>query len=48
MKFDEIVGIIGEFGRIQKLVFLIICIPCISGGMVVTLSIILLGVPEHR
>ncbi|XP_033741750.1 uncharacterized protein LOC117328333 [Pecten maximus] len=48
MKLDEVLDTIGQFGRYQKFIFVLICIPGISCGIVMTLAVILLGIPNHR
>ncbi|XP_060072919.1 organic cation transporter protein-like isoform X2 [Ylistrum balloti] len=48
MKLDEVLEKIGQFGRYQKIIFVLICIPGISCGIVMTSAVILLGVPNHR
>ncbi|OWF37560.1 Organic cation transporter protein [Mizuhopecten yessoensis] len=48
MQLDEVLEKIGQFGRYQKIIFVLICIPGISCGIVMTLAVILLGVPNHR
>lgn len=45
---DEVLETIGQFGRYQKIIFVLICIPGISCGIVMTLAVILLGIPNHR
>ena len=49
MNFDEILVKLGEFGRFQKIVyFLAVCLPSVSGGAFLVISVFLLGVPNHR
>jgi len=48
MNFDAIVKELGEFGRYQKILYFIICLPGISCGIVMTFAVILLGEPVHR
>ncbi|XP_034334409.2 organic cation transporter protein [Magallana gigas] len=49
MNFDEILEKLGEFGRYQKIVyFLAVCLPSVSGGAFMVISVFLLGVPDHR
>lgn len=49
MNFDKILEKLGEFGRYQKIVyFLAVCLPSVSGGAFMVISVFLLGVPDHR
>ncbi|XP_061177668.1 organic cation transporter protein-like [Saccostrea echinata] len=49
MNFDDILIKLGEFGRYQKLLyFLAVCLPGISCGVYMVISVFLLGVPDHR
>ncbi|XP_033740180.1 organic cation transporter protein-like [Pecten maximus] len=47
-KFDEILGIIGEFGFYQKCVFLLVCLPYLISGFHMVMSVFVLGIPDHR
>ncbi|XP_062580306.1 organic cation transporter protein-like [Saccostrea cucullata] len=49
MNFDDILIKLGEFGKYQKLLyFLAVCLPGISCGVYMVISVFLLGVPDHR
>lgn len=49
MNFDDILIRLGEFGRYQKILyFLAVCLPGISCGVFMVISVFLMGVPEHR
>jgi OCT family organic cation transporter-like MFS transporter 4/5 len=48
MKFDEILLHLGEFGKYQKLLYLILCFPEINAGIFMVISVVLLGIPKHR
>ena len=49
MNFDDILIRLGEFGRYQKILyFLAVCLPGVSCGVFMVISVFLLGVPEHR
>ncbi|XP_033741747.1 organic cation transporter protein-like [Pecten maximus] len=47
-KFEEVLGIIGEFGLYQKRIFFLICIPFIFSAFHMVISVFLLGIPKHR
>ncbi|XP_069135003.1 organic cation transporter protein-like isoform X1 [Argopecten irradians] len=47
-KFDEILGIIGEFGFYQKLIFLLLCLPHVMSAFHMVMSVFVLGIPDHR
>ncbi|XP_060068369.1 organic cation transporter protein-like, partial [Ylistrum balloti] len=48
MNFDEIIETIGSFGKYQKIQVVLLCLPHIHAGIFMVISVILLGVPEHR
>ncbi|KAJ8314448.1 hypothetical protein KUTeg_006598 [Tegillarca granosa] len=48
MDFDDIFTILGEFGNYQKVIYFLLCIPSISAGIFMTISVFLLGSPKHR
>ncbi|XP_076077828.1 organic cation transporter protein-like [Mytilus galloprovincialis] len=48
MHFDEILEKIGEFGLYQKFLYTLLCIPGISAGVFMVISVFLLGIPDHR
>ncbi|ESO85014.1 hypothetical protein LOTGIDRAFT_131176 [Lottia gigantea] len=48
MKFDEIIGILGDFGTYQKKLYYIVCTPAISNGMIILTTVFILTIPDHR
>ncbi|XP_048767294.2 organic cation transporter protein-like isoform X2 [Ostrea edulis] len=48
MHFDELLGVLGEFGLYQKYVFFLMCIPSIIAAFHMVNSVFLLGIPKHR
>ena len=48
MNYDEIVVKLGEFGLYQKCLYFLLCIPGISAGVFMVISVFLLGIPDHR
>ena len=46
--FDDVLGLLGEFGRYQKWICLVLCIPAVSGGIQILLTVFTLAVPDHR
>ncbi|KAL3882128.1 hypothetical protein ACJMK2_028499 [Sinanodonta woodiana] len=48
MQFDEVLIKIGEFGSYQKRLYFLLCLPAINCGIFMTISVFLLGVPDHR
>ena len=48
MKFDDFLIQVGEFGRYQKWVCFLTCLPAMHAGAFVLLNIVVFGVPEHR
>ncbi|XP_078324705.1 organic cation transporter protein-like isoform X3 [Crassostrea virginica] len=48
MHFDELLGILGEFGPYQKYVYILVCLPSIIVAFHMVNSVFLLGIPKHR
>ena len=49
MHFDDILaGDVGEFGAFQKKIYFLLCLPSISSGFHMVISVFLLGTPKHR
>jgi len=48
MKFDDITILLGEFGRYQKRLYLIVCLPAIFTAMQMLSSVFTLAIPSHR
>nr|XP_022294855.1 organic cation transporter protein-like [Crassostrea virginica] len=48
MHFDELLGILGEFGPYQKYVYFLVCLPTIIAAFHMVNSVFLLGIPKHR
>ncbi|XP_071115287.1 organic cation transporter protein-like [Haliotis cracherodii] len=48
MKFEDIVTLLGEFGPYQKRLYFLLCIPMISSGVQIMMTVFTLGVPDHR
>jgi OCT family organic cation transporter-like MFS transporter 4/5 len=49
MHFDDIlISDIGEFGTYQKKIYFLLCLPSISVGFHMVISVFLIGISEHR
>ena len=48
MKFDDITILLGEFGKYQKILYFVICIPAIFAAMQTLSSVFTLPIPKHR
>lgn len=48
MDFDELLVKLGEFGKYQKQLYILLCIPGISCGIFMVISVFLMGEPIHR
>ncbi|XP_022293454.2 organic cation transporter protein-like [Crassostrea virginica] len=48
MHFDQLLGILGEFGPYQKYVYILVCLPSIIVAFHMVNSVFLLGIPKHR
>ncbi|XP_061193497.1 organic cation transporter protein-like isoform X1 [Saccostrea echinata] len=48
MHFDELLGVLGEFGPYQKYVYFLVCLPSIIAAFHMVNSVFLLGIPKHR
>lgn len=48
MHFDELLGVLGEFGPYQKFVYFLVCLPSIIAAFHMVNSVFLLGIPKHR
>ncbi|XP_046326538.2 organic cation transporter protein-like [Haliotis rufescens] len=48
LNFDDVLRHLGEFGRYQKWVYFLLCLPGLSFGSRMMISMFLLNVPEHR
>lgn len=49
MHFDDILaGDVGEFGAYQKKIYFLLCLPSITSGFHMVISVFLLGTPKHR
>ena len=49
MLFDDIlISDIGEFGTYQKKIYFLLCLPSISAGFHMVISVFLIGTPEQR
>ena len=46
--YDDVLGLLGEFGRYQKWICLLLCIPAVSSGMQILLTVFTLAMPDHR
>ncbi|XP_071112698.1 organic cation transporter protein-like [Haliotis cracherodii] len=46
--FDDILRHLGEFGRYQKWVYFLLCLPAIPHGVRMMINVYLLNVPDHR
>ncbi|XP_067675913.1 organic cation transporter protein-like [Haliotis asinina] len=46
--FDDVLRHLGEFGRYQKWMCFLLCLPGLSYGVRMMISVFLLNVPEHR
>ncbi|XP_067676535.1 organic cation transporter protein-like [Haliotis asinina] len=48
MKFDDLLKELGEFGTYQKRLYVLLCIPTVSLGIQILVTVFTLGVPDHR
>ncbi|XP_046582580.1 organic cation transporter protein-like [Haliotis rubra] len=48
MKYDDILKDLGEFGTYQKRLYVLLCIPMVSLGIQIMVTVFTLGVPDHR
>lgn len=48
MDYDKIVAHLGDFGRYQKFLYLLICLAVIFDGMFTVMPAIVLATPKHR
>ncbi|XP_021380019.1 organic cation transporter protein-like isoform X2 [Mizuhopecten yessoensis] len=48
MKFDDILKTIGEFGKYQKILYLLLCLVSVSAALHMVISVFLMGTPTHR
>ncbi|XP_048240248.1 organic cation transporter protein-like [Haliotis rufescens] len=48
MKYDDILKDLGEFGTYQKRLYVLLCIPMVSLGIQILITVFTLGVPDHR
>ncbi|XP_076078180.1 organic cation transporter protein-like [Mytilus galloprovincialis] len=48
MHYDGVFSYIGQFGRYQKFVYLLICVPQIFSAIQTLLSVFILHIPKHR
>ncbi|WAR08263.1 ORCT-like protein [Mya arenaria] len=48
MKFDDITVLLGEFGKYQKILYFLVCLPAIFTSMQMLSSVFTLAIPDHR
>ena len=48
MKFDDILFHLGEFGRYQKRLYVLLCLPAISVGSFMMGLVLIMETPKHR
>lgn len=48
MKFDDITVLLGEFGRYQKQLYFLVCLPTIFTGLQMLSPVFTLAIPKHR
>lgn len=48
MKFDDILYHLGEFGRYQKRLYILLCLPAISVGSFMMGLVLIMETPKHR
>ncbi|XP_067674282.1 organic cation transporter protein-like [Haliotis asinina] len=48
MKYDDILKELGEFGPYQKRLYVLLCIPMVSLGIQIMVTVFTMGVPDHR
>ena len=48
MDFDEILNLVGQFGRYQKTKYLLVCFVWIVCGMQMYASVFIIETPHHR
>ena len=46
--FEEILQRVGEFGRYQKFVYILVCLLAVVSGINTIISVFLLAIPDHR
>ena len=48
MRFDDVLGVIGDFGAFQKAVFVSLCLPTIVIAMQFMSPVFIFATPNHR
>ena len=48
LTYDGVLTLLGEFGRYQKWLCLLLCLPAMSGGIQILITVFTLAVPDHR
>ena len=48
MKFDDVLTVLRDFGRYQKVVFVALCLPIVLVGMQILSPVFTLATPRHR
>lgn len=48
MTYDSALRQVGGFGRYQKRIYLLLCLPMATCAMQVMVTVFILGVPRHR
>ncbi|OWF45915.1 Organic cation transporter protein [Mizuhopecten yessoensis] len=48
MDFDKILTHLGDFGRYQKFLYFLVCLPAVFTGIFAVISAIILATPDHR
>ncbi|XP_070189986.1 organic cation transporter protein-like isoform X2 [Littorina saxatilis] len=48
MTYDGVLTLLGEFGRYQKWMCFLLCLPSISGALQIIITVFTLAVPDHR
>ncbi|KAK3712390.1 hypothetical protein RRG08_002720 [Elysia crispata] len=48
MKFDDILGYLGEFGTYQRRIYSLLCLFGVCHGMRMVVMVFILNLPKHR
>ena len=48
MTYDRALRQVGEFGRYQRRIYLLLCLPIFTSAMQVMVTVFILGTPKHR
>ncbi|KAK6169539.1 hypothetical protein SNE40_020577 [Patella caerulea] len=48
MKFNNIIEILGDFGKYQKRLYYLLCLPAVTNALLTLISVFTLAIPDHR